>query len=158
MAKLKKKIAIPLAIFLSTSVMVAIGGMTARRGETTTYKITYVSANGEDIKPFMYKKGGKYPTEYVSGKEVYVDDLLGKQTIIHTKEVYWWDDTTPSIIETVIGSPVQNPNNPNIEYEFYGWYLDKECTQAFDGKIEKTSVGNITLYADIAVAFWTKYY
>lgn len=158
MSNIKKKIAIPLAIFLSTSLMVAIGGMTARRGEKTTYKITYVSANGEDIKPFMYKKGGKYPTEYVSGKEVYVDDLLGKMESYGS--VNWWDtgEIEYPPVRLFSGVAVQDPNNPNIEYEFYGWYLDKECTQAFDGKIEKTSVGNITLYADIAVAFWTKYY
>lgn len=100
--------------------------------ERVKYDITYVAVQDgkvTDIHADMYKKGGLYPSEYISGDGATIDDLKGYIS------VGAYEDRT-----------------------FKGWYLDEACTEEFDGTIEKEIVGNITLYAKISVGYWTKNY
>lgn len=102
------------------------------RREKVEYGITYVAIQDgkqTDIHGDFFKNGGSYPSEYISGTGATVDDL--KSYI----SVGAYEDRT-----------------------FKGWYLDKACTEEFDGMIDKKSVGNITLYAKISVGYWTKNY
>lgn len=146
-----------IVLVLSSSFLHLFRGM-KNEPSSVTYRITYQTTDGEEIKSFLFKENGNYPTEYTAGRTARVDDLLGKMTM--SEADVWWDleENELPIAQFVIGSPVRDPNNPNTEYEFYGWYLDKACKKPFDGVITSNMEGDIVLYADIVVAFWTKYY
>ena len=99
--------------------------------EQTTFLITYAAIiDGEttDIPDGMYVSGRNYPTSYVEGKSATVDDL---------RATYNVDSYT--------------------DYTFKGWYLDEECTKAFES-ITADFTGDVTLYAKISVGYWTKNY
>ena len=146
-----------IVLVLSSSFLHLFRGM-KNEPSSVTYRITYQTTGGEEIKSFMFKENGSYPPEYTPGRTARVDDLLGKMTM--SEADVWWeaDENELPISLFVIGSPVRDPNNPNTEYQFYGWYLDKACKKPFDGVITSNMEGDIVLYADIVVGFWTKCY
>lgn len=99
---------------------------------TDRYTITYIAVqDGEltKINSELWKEEGYYPTVYVFGEEHQIDDL---------KAMIYLTTST--------------------DLGFYGWYLDEECTEAFDGVITPETFGNITLYAKLEVAEWTPFY
>ena len=127
-----KRILLIIGISLLSLAFVSGFAMLFARRDKVEYDITYVAIqNGKqtDIHADFYKKGGSYPSEYISGAGATIDDL--KDSIS-------------------VGS--------NENRLFIGWYLDQYCTEEFDGTIDKESVGNITLYAKISVGYWTKNY
>lgn len=129
MAKIKRALLI-FAVTLLSLAFVSSMAFLFSRAEKTEYNITYVAVqNGTvtDIHADFYKVGGSYPLKYISGVATTVDDLEKTVYISSTED-----------------------------REFRGWYTDKACTQAFDGVISEDSVGDITLYAKISVAYWTK--
>ena len=82
-----------------------------------------------EIDESLFKENGAYPTEYVYGKVLKIDDLQTKVTV-----------------------------NFDFHYIFGGWYLDSACTEKFAGITEDT-VGNITLYAKLTLtSSWTGFY
>ena len=96
------------------------------------YKIMYyavVDGKVVDIPETMYKQNGSYPTEYLSENGATIDGLKSYVAITGTED-----------------------------WEFMGWYLDEQCTQAFDGTIEQGTMRHIVLYAKISRAFWTPNY
>lgn len=44
------------------------------------------------------------------------------------------------------------------ENDFFGWYLDKACTVAFDGTIPSDSDKPLTIFAKISAGAWTDFY
>ena len=117
----------------------------------TDYKIKYVAVQDgaeTDVYSALWKTDGNYPKGYNNGEETVIDDLLGKMNPIEDGEM----------AGMCYGQGVPDPINPNKDYSFYGWYLDKKCTEAFDGIISKNTVGDITLYAKISVSYWTNNY
>ncbi len=44
------------------------------------------------------------------------------------------------------------------ENDFFGWYLDKACTVAFDGIIPSDSKEPLTIFAKISAGAWTGFY
>lgn len=147
-----------IVLVLSSSFLHLFRGM-KNEPSSVTYRITYQTTGGEEIKSFMFKENGSYPTEYTPGRTARVDDLLGKMES-YGSIINWWDtgEIEYPPVRMFSGGAVQDPNNPNTEYEFYGWYLDKACKKPFDGVITSNMEGDIVLYADIVVGFWTKCY
>lgn len=127
-----KRILLIIGISLLSLTLVSGVALLFGRHKKVEYKITYVAIQKgvqTDIHPDLYKRGGNYPLEYTSGTEVAIDDLRD----------YIW-----------VGA-----------YEdrvFQGWFLDSNCTEEFDGTIDKDEIGNITLYAKISVGYWTPNY
>lgn len=96
------------------------------------YGITYKGVlYGEviEIPEYMYLSGSEYPTEYEKGQGASVPELREYYPVTDLKDI-----------------------------AFYGWYLDEECTQAFDGVISTESTGDITLYAKFVYWHWTPNY
>ena len=96
------------------------------------YNIEYVGVlYGErtDIMSELYLTKGTYPTEYIAGQGATVSDLREYYPVTDLKDI-----------------------------AFYGWYLDEACTQPFDGTIEETQTGNVTLYAKLVYWMWTPNY
>lgn len=84
------------------------------------YNIYYRAVvNGEVVKvsSAMWKKDGNYPTYYKSGSD--------------TSKI---NDLTLRI------------SMADGDKSFFGWYLDEECTQKFDGVLDETQTGDIVLY------------
>ena len=147
-----------IVLVLSSSFLHLFRGM-KNEPSSVTYRITYQTTGGEEIKSFMFKENGSYPTEYMPGRTARVDDLRGKMVDYGT--VDWWnlgDEIEYPPVRLFSGAGVPDPDNPYMEHEFWGWYLDKACKKPFDGVITSNMEGDIVLYADIVVAFWTKYY
>lgn len=72
--------------------------------------------------------------------------------------MYKTDGSYPTLFkegEPVTVSDLQDSYG-DTEYEFFGWFLDEACTQAFSGTVDGNK--SITLYAKIDVASWTKNY
>jgi hypothetical protein len=83
----------------------------------------------------MFKADGYYPTEYVEGVALFIDDL---------KEEYQTFNKDGSGDEYKIK-----------DYKTQGcWFLDESCEQKFTG-ITTDMVGDITLYANLSYAFWS---
>lgn len=104
----------------------------ASNEEVATHTITYKAVvNGEitDIPEGMYLDTGDYPAEYVEGENITISDLRAVYSVSSYKD-----------------------------YEFKGWYTDEACTQSFEGSIPEEFTGNVTLYAKLGVAAWTKNY
>ena len=112
------------------------------------YKITYLRADtGEDILKeysFMLQSDGTYPEGYSNDSETFEISALsgGRKETEYGTILY----------------EVYAPGEPNTGYSFIGWYLDEACTQAFDGYVERGTVGDLTLYAKISVSVWTDFY
>lgn len=49
-------------------------------------------------------------------------------------------------------------HNSNRTFEFYGWFLDSECTLAVSDNTIYNASGDITLYAKISIGIWTNFY
>lgn len=162
---MKKKItliSIILTLVLALSLCVGLtasfyGKKKAKKGSDQTvtvctdYKIKYVAIqNGAEtnIRSILWKKNGNYPQGYNHSEETVIDDLLGKMTLVEDG----------ALAGVYYGEPVLDPSNPYKDYSFFGWYLDKNCTEAFDGVIAKHTVGDITLYAKISVGYWSENY
>ena len=95
---------------------------------TISYQAVIGGALNE-IPEEMFKSNGKYPTKYIEGGVLTIDDL---------KEEY----------------QSFNANGSGNEYHFLGWFVDQACTQAFTGITTETR-GDIALYAKITYAFWS---
>ena len=131
MEKKKNKIAgvlVGVAAFMAVTASAAIFGGVQRK--PSVYTVTYqavISGEVQDVPEILWKAGGQYPTEYVSGaKDVAVDGL---------QKTVWIDEYH--------------------DYTFCGWYEDKALTKAFDGVIEKRTTGDVTLYAKVSYGTWT---
>ena len=101
------------------------------------YTITYRAIeNGTetDIYAPLFREDGTYPVKYNEGDTVSISDLYGKDHFF------------------------LDPNNNNRELSFMGWYLDKECQTPLDSIAAANLHGDITVYAKISVAIWTKPY
>ena len=98
----------------------------------TTRKIQYVmykigeGKGYQEIPKVFWDSNGNYPTTYEVGKETEIDYL------------YQFADYGG------LG-----------DSEFVDWYLDRECTKVFNGKITSDMNEPITLYAKILVNCWT---
>ena len=98
---------------------------------STTRQIRYVAVINDtvcEIPSALWKTGGNYPQTYEIGTEYTIDGLYSAAT------------------------------NSGEEYDFFGWYLDKACTVAFDGTVTSDMTGHITLYAKIEKDCWTAFY
>ena len=102
-----------------------------------------------EIPEFLYYADGSYPAEYTSGEALKISDLKGRMSV---SDIPQEENELPII--SMSGYP--DPKDAQKEYEFYGWYLGEELTDAFEGRIE--TEGKKTLYAKISVAYWTKFY
>ena len=111
---------------------------------TVTYK-AIVGGEETEIYKGMFSAKGQYPTEIPLRTNLVVSDLLGKMT---KGDPITWEGFDGAYIYT--GNPVVAPSG--AEYEFWGWYLDKELTQTYDGSYVATE--DVTLYADVRVGFW----
>ena len=111
-----------------------------------TYKITYMRGKASSDRP-LFVKGSEF------GRS--------KQTDGNYPETYTFNTaTTISALKTDflcggVGSDYCDQKVGSADgyatYRFKGWYLDRECTIAFDGTIAAGTTGDITLYADIAL-------
>ena len=145
MKKILKIIALFFAVVLLSGVVIRLSASTnaiPQQSESAQtegrYRITYravmqdvltLESYTAKIDELFFKEDGKYPTYYLSGIGAKVDEL---------NEFVYVNDTT--------------------DYEFHGWYLDKDLTKEFDGEIESGTQENITLYASIVIVYWTKAY
>ncbi len=114
------------------------------------YSITYRAIeNGveKDIYEPLFKEDGNYPCCYSVGKKVDISPLNGAVTMIPSP----WLGMEGSYAVT---GEFQDPNDPNVDYSFYGWFTDKECTQKFCGFIPAEATGDKVLYAKIGKAWW----
>lgn len=87
-----------------------------------------VDGKVQEVYDGLWRETGHYPRSYTVGNGVLVDEL---------KAIAYPSST--------------------LDYEYYGWYMDEECTQAFTG-ITNTTSGDVTLYAKIMKSCWTKNY
>lgn len=121
---------------------------------TAEYRIEYRAIeNGEEKEIYapLYQAGGNYPTTYETGKETEISDLNGRVTRTPAPDL--WGGVC---FET---GAFPDPQNPNKEYEFEGWYLDEKCTEELEnGIIPAGRTGNIVLYAKIQMSLWTNYF
>ena len=92
------------------------------------YKAITQSGKEKDITQYLFEEGKEYPDQYYSGVGAKVDNLKPRY------------------------------DGANQEWVFYGWYLDKALTIAFDGTIDVTQRGEIVLYAKVDYASWTSNY
>lgn len=51
-----------------------------------------------------------------------------------------------------------DPNNPNRDFSFYGWFLDEACTIPLENNIVNALKKNLTLYAKVTIGYWTNFY
>ena len=109
---------------------------------TVTYKAV-VNGTEKEIYKGMFSEKGQYPTEVPLRSNLVVSDLLGKMT--KGEPIEWLGGAY-----IYSGVPVSGPSG--VEYEFWGWYLDKDLTQVYDGSLVVTE--NVTLYADVVEAYW----
>lgn len=112
------------------------------------YEITYLRADtGENIRKeysFMFLVDGNYPQGYSNGTETFeISDLAGAKK----------ETECGTMIADVI-----DPKDLSKSYRFAGWYLDKACTQEFEGVVKHGSVGDLTLYAKILESGWSTFY
>ena len=112
-----------------------------------TYKITYMRGKVSSNRP-LFVKGSEYG--------------LSKETDGNYPETYVFNTATSiSALKTIFSCGGKGSDycsltgsslgNGSSEYRFKGWYLDEDCTIAFNGTIEAGTTGDITLYADIDV-------
>ena len=111
---------------------------------TVTYK-AIVDGKETEIYEGMYSAKGQYPTEVPLRSTLSVSDLLGKMT--KGPELNW-EGFEGTYVYSGIG--VEGPSGQ--EYEFWGWYLDKELTVPYEGSLVVTE--DVTLYADIVEVYW----
>ncbi|MBQ4053088.1 MAG: InlB B-repeat-containing protein [Clostridia bacterium] len=138
MKKLGNKILNILLIVAVVSLVASLASVFSKKSEkketaeqTYEYTISYrmvLDGELEEIPEAMYKPGGSYPKGYSSDESVKIDRL---QSGVISK---------------------------NEDLEFYGWYLDDDCTLKFSGTIEKGQSGNLILYAKCGIAMWTDFY
>ena len=85
--------------------------------------------NYKEVYSSLWYENGNYPTEYELGKEYKIDTLRSG-----------YDDN--------LG-----------EVDFYGWYVDRACTERFDGIITSDMTTPLTLYGKIeTTGLWTGFY
>lgn len=92
------------------------------------YKAITLVGSEKTITQYLFEDGKVYPAYYQVGIEAKVDNLKSRY------------------------------DGANQEWVFYGWYLDKALTIAFDGTIDVTQRGEIVLYAKVDYASWTSNY
>ncbi len=113
----------------------------SQTSEPTAYSITYravVDGVETDVPAFLYEQGGNYPTAYQTGAGVQISDLNGRARVIET-----------SFGQSITGAHVEESSK--IGYAFWGWYWDKDCTQALSGGAFTSAEarGDKTFYAKI---------
>lgn len=114
-----------------------------------SYKITYKMVVGnkeQDVYEPLFKADGAYPIYYSEGSTVTVSDLNGRTSVVTA----YGDSYTTDVFA--------DPNNPNRDFDFRGWFLDEACTiplidNTFSGLAE-----DVTLYAKISIGYWTDFY
>ena len=142
------------ALIYGLLAVVLIGAVTNIKREKhvtdpNEYTIEYVgvySGREERLDDFLFAEDGEYPTGYVFGEGAEISALLGEMTLTENEGE-----------SAYVGTPVTDPKDENKTYRFYGWYLDSECTQEFDGVIGKRQTGDITIYAQIEVEHAIEY-
>lgn len=104
--------------------------------EPLKFAITYKAvaySNIVDIPADMFDPNGSYPTEWKEGETLSVSALKDFS---------------------------RNGGYPVTEYTTYTfkkWYTDSACTSEFGGEL-KDLIGEVTLYAKMSVATWTRNY
>ena len=136
MKKIIKIIALFFAVVLLGGVVIKLSTPQIVEEAEESYAITYR----------MVKQNTLYDTEFIS----LVDERM-----------YKTDGSYPTKYSASKGARISDLDSVEIEagtvYDFYGWYLDKELTQVFDGRIDPGTEGDITLYAFIIVSYWTPF-
>ncbi len=115
----------------------------------TAYTITYRAImNGEetDVYAPLFKLDGQYPTTYKAGTAVHISDLNGRMSV--SKADFYGKGYENA--HTVTGAYSEG----NTDYEFYGWYLDKECTREVVGFTAAEARGDKIFYAKISKVYW----
>ncbi len=123
------------------------GGAVEREQHAIAYKMVVNGEDAEEIYDFLYQDEETYPTSYNCGAMPTIPSLYGEMLPVS------WDG-----LQAYIGSPAVDPSDSDIEYLFYGWYLDEECSLPLaEGE---WLCGDITLYAKIQkdVDAWTDFY
>lgn len=100
----------------------------------------------------LFKSDGVYPVCYTVGEEFTVSDLYGRTKRTPAPEE--WGFGSAEIVTGIF----QDPYDGRRDFEFLGWFLDEQCTQAFTYSAMKEVSGNIVLYAKLSVGYWTAYY
>ena len=114
--KLKKILSSCASVLIGLTMIGAMSALFKARDEpedvstslvgVTAYSISYYAVEkGKvvDVYPSLFKPGGSYPTSYVAGEYVYIDDL---EEIIFIGK---YEDRM-----------------------FLGWYMDEACTQKYE--------------------------
>lgn len=119
------------------------------------YTINYLAVeNGKVTGVYtpLFKSDGVYPVCYTVGEEFTVSDLYGRTNRTPVPES--WGFGSAEIVTGVF----QDPYNGRRDFEFLGWFLDDECTQAFTRSAMRELCGDVVLFAKLSVGYWTAYY
>lgn len=142
-----------ICILLAIPLFSLVASLAFRNHPTTpsssTYSITYqmVSAGKvQDVYEPLFKDGGSYPTRYKSGETVTVSDLSGR--------IY----SSSSPYGTAESGAFADPNNPNRDFSFYGWFLDEACTIPLENNTVTALKKDLTLFAKVTIGYWTAFY
>lgn len=84
--------------------------------------------------------------------------VIGSQEVEIPEQMKRKDGNYPSTYYEGIGAQVdtlKDYEDRNNEWRFLGWYTDKACTEKFEGTIDITQTGDVTLYAKLYYAAWT---
>lgn len=122
--------------------------------EAVTYAITYrMVSDGTEEKVYapLFKAKGIYPKRYAEGESVTVSDLNGRTT------------RTPLSGDGLDGlcfvtGEFNDPYDACRTFEFFGWYLDPECSIELENNTFTDKAEDITLYAKISIGIWSKAY
>lgn len=84
--------------------------------------------------------------------------VKGSQEVEIPEQMKRKDGNYPSTYYEGIGAQVdtlKDYEDRNNEWRFLGWYTDKACTEKFEGTIDITQTGDVTLYAKLYYAAWS---
>lgn len=124
--------------------------------EAVTYAITYrMVSDGteEEVYAPLFKANGIYPTRYAEGESVTVSDLNGRTTRTPLSGTY---DGLNGLY--LLSGEFNDPYDAYRTFEFFGWYLDPECSIELENNTFQDKAEDITLYAKISIGIWTKAY
>lgn len=125
-------------LVLILSVLLGLGALAACGGDTDDSSGPVVS---EAVQRTITLKGVK------GSQEVEIPEQMKRK-----------DGNYPSTYYEGIGAQVdtlKDYEDRNNEWRFLGWYTDKACTEKFEGTIDITQTGDVTLYAKLYYAAWT---
>ena len=121
----------------------------AQPTQPVAYKITYKMVAGnkvQDVYEPLFKADGTYPIYYTEGCTVTVSDLNGRTSV---STVYGG---------SCITGVFPDPNNPNRDFDFRGWFLDENCTVPLVDNTFSGLAEDVTLYGKVIIGYWTDFY